>query len=110
MLVGIGQRDLLRLRYRCRSLPSLAASPPDFPQRAGRPQLAKQHGDKLAPAGETAGVPLGVVLPDCFLEFDSWEQLKELSKNAAYSIHGGSLLGFGFRSCRPKLQATGASA
>jgi hypothetical protein len=62
------------------------------------PQLAKQHGCKLSPAGKTTRVPLGVVLLHCLLEPLAGEQLQQLSKNAAYSIHGGTLLeiGFGF--------------
>jgi hypothetical protein len=56
-------------------------------------QLAKQHGDELAAAAETAGVALGLVLPDGSLELQPRQQLQHLRRNARYSLHGGSLLG-----------------
>src|SRR5205807_5731903 len=64
----------------------------------GLSQLAKQHSCKLSPAAKTTHVPLGIVLLHCLLEPLAREQLQQLSKNAAYSIHGGTLLeiGFGF--------------
>jgi len=39
------------------------------------PQLAKQHGDELAPAAETAGVALGLVLSDGSLELKARHEL-----------------------------------
>jgi hypothetical protein len=53
--------------------------------------MAKQHRHKLAPATETARVPLGFVLLYCLLETLAREQLEKLRENAAYSIQGGSL-------------------
>jgi hypothetical protein len=53
--------------------------------------LTKHHGHKLAPTGETSGMPLGMVLFNGLLKLVSWEQLEQLGKNAAYSTHGGSL-------------------
>jgi hypothetical protein len=55
------------------------------------PQLAKQHGDELAPAAETAGAAPGLVLPDGSLQLQPRHELQHLRKNARYSIHGGSL-------------------
>ena len=34
--------------------------PGDFAQRVGLTQLTEEHGDKLAPAGKSPGVPLGL--------------------------------------------------
>jgi len=62
-----------------------------FSQRSRRSELAEHHGHKLAPTGKTAGVPFGMVLFHGLLKLVSWEQLEQLGKNAAYSIHGGSL-------------------
>jgi hypothetical protein len=54
-------------------------------------QMAEQHGHKLAPTTEPAGVALGFVLADCGLKLDSRKQLQHLTENAACSIHGGGL-------------------
>jgi hypothetical protein len=71
-----------------------AANPPVISlERQSMPQLAKQHRDELAPAAETAGVALGLVLPDGSLELQPRQQLQHLRRNARYSLHGGSLLG-----------------
>src|SRR5258708_39806067 len=56
------------------------------------PQLAKQHGHKLAPTGETPRVPLGLVLLDRLLELPARKQLQHLRENAAYFVHRLSLL------------------
>jgi hypothetical protein len=61
-------------------------------QRLGRGQLAKHHGHKLAPTGKPSGVSLGMERLDGLLELRSRKQLEQLSENAAYSIHGGTLL------------------
>jgi hypothetical protein len=53
--------------------------------------LTKHHGHKLAPTGKTAGMPFGMMLFNGLLKLVSWEQLEQLGKNTAYSIHGGSL-------------------
>jgi hypothetical protein len=47
-------------------------------------QLAKQHGQELAPTGETARVPLGLVLLDRLFEIPTRKQLQHLRENAAY--------------------------
>jgi hypothetical protein len=46
--------------------------------------LAKQHGDELAPTGETPRVPFGLVLLDRILEPSARKQLQHLRENAAY--------------------------
>jgi hypothetical protein len=74
----------------------------DFSQRSGRCELTKHHGHELAPTGKTAGVPFGVVLLDGLLKLASWEQLEQLGKNAAYSIHGGSLRSVDLVRAEPK--------
>jgi hypothetical protein len=63
--------------------------PADFAQGMGLPQLAKQHGDELPPAGEAPCVPLGPVLAHQLLELQARKKLEKLGENAAYSIHGG---------------------
>jgi hypothetical protein len=63
--------------------------PADLAQGVSLPQLAKQHGNELAPAGEAARVPLRPVLPYQLLELQAWKELEKLGENAAYSIHGG---------------------
>jgi hypothetical protein len=54
-------------------------------------QLAEQHGHELAPTSKAAGVAFSFMLPDCGLELHAGKQLQQLTENAAYSIHGGSL-------------------
>jgi len=64
-----------------------------YQERGMRPsQLAKQHGQELAPTGETPRVPLGFVLLDGLLEIAARKQLQHLRKNAAYFVHRLSLL------------------
>jgi hypothetical protein len=53
--------------------------------------LAEKHSHELAPTGKAASVALGFVLANCSLKLDSRKQLQQLTENAAYSIHGGSL-------------------
>src|SRR6266852_2296261 len=55
-------------------------------------QLAKQHGHKLAPTGETPRVPLGLVLLDRLFEIPARKKLQHLRKDAAYFVHRLSLL------------------
>lgn len=62
----------------------------DLPQRLGMPQLATQHGDELAPAAETAGVALGLVLPDISLELQPRMPLQDSPENAASSTYCNS--------------------
>jgi len=73
----------------------------DLAQRFRISQLAEQHGDHLAPTGKTTGVPLGLMRFHRSLENRLREQLENLVKNAAYSIHVGSLLVFGIGLDRP---------
>jgi hypothetical protein len=56
------------------------------------PQLAEQHGHKLRPAFEAAGMTLRFVLLHRGFELVAGEFLQHLRKDAAYSIHGGVLL------------------
>ena len=62
MFIGIGQRRAGRGRDAQVPELALAAAQPaaDLPQRMGAPELAEQHGDELPPAGEAAGMALGV--------------------------------------------------
>jgi len=46
---------------------------------------------------------------DRLLKFFAREQLKQLGKNAAYSIHGGSLRGLKLVRREPDFQSTGTS-
>src|SRR5689334_342526 len=57
------------------------------------PQLAEQHGHKLRPAFEAAEMTLRFVLLHPGFELVAGEFLQHLRKDAAYSIHGGVLLG-----------------
>src|SRR4029077_5740487 len=68
-----------------------AQSATDLTQRLGPPQLAEQHGDELGPAIESTGMAVRLVFFDGCFEFQPGKQLQKLRKNAAYSIHGGSL-------------------
>jgi hypothetical protein len=63
----------------------------DFAQALGVAQLAEQHRDQLGPTVETAGMALGLVLPNFGLERQTRNELQNLAENARYSIHGGSL-------------------
>ena len=60
----------------------------DFPQGVRPAQLAEEHGDELAPAGEAPRVPLGMVLVDGLLEFKTRKELQELGEDATKSLHG----------------------
>jgi hypothetical protein len=60
-------------------LPSLASNP-------------WQISRKLAQTREPLGVTFGLMLLNGALKLRSGEQLQDLGENAAYSIHGGSLL------------------
>src|SRR5258708_1830477 len=56
----------------------------DLTQAVGPPQLAEQHSDELAPAGEASCMSLGFVLMHRRLELDAGKQLENLAKNTAY--------------------------
>src|ERR1017187_8815162 len=88
MLIGIGQRGLLR-RYRYSQVLQLSfaarQTAANLAQRMRASQLAKQHGHELAPTGETSRVALGFVLLDGLFEIPARKQLQYLRKNAAYS-------------------------
>ncbi len=47
----------------------------DFAQRLGAAEVAKQHGDKLSPASEAAGVAFPAMLADGLLKLRTREQL-----------------------------------
>jgi hypothetical protein len=87
VLIGIGQRGPLRRhRYsQVLQLPLAARqAAANLAQRMRASQLAKQHGQELAPTGETPRVPLGLVLLDRLLEIPARKQLQYLRENAAY--------------------------
>ena len=64
----------------------------DLPQAMSTAQLAKQHGDKLSPAAETACMALGFGLQDQLLKLPARKKLEKLTENTAKSIHGRVLL------------------
>jgi len=97
MLVGIGQGgpagsgDAQMLE-----LPFTASEPSgDLSEGMGSAQLAKEHGDKLPPAGEASGMTFGAGLVHRLLELDSRKQLQELAEYATESIHQWPSLGGG---------------
>jgi hypothetical protein len=51
-------------------------------------QLAEQHGDELAPTAESPRMAFRRVLLDGGLKLQSWQELENLTENAACSIHG----------------------
>jgi hypothetical protein len=63
----------------------------DLSQAVGSPQLTEQHGHELAPAGKPASMDLAAMFANRRFNLYSCKQLQQLSENAAYSIHGGSL-------------------
>ena len=70
---------------------ALAARQPaaDLAQRVRPAQLAEQHGDELAPAGEAARVPLGLRRHDGLLKLGARKKLEQLTEDAAESGHRG---------------------
>src|SRR6202011_822406 len=109
MLVGIGQgrfarcplqSQVLQFPHRC------AQSATNLTQRLGPPQVAEQHGDELAPALESTGMAIRLVLFDGRFEFQPGKQLQKLRKNTAYSIHGGSLRSLRLVRSEPNLKVT----
>ena len=91
MFIGIGQRRTLGGDH-----PQMGEFPlaggkamADLPERVGTAQLAKQHGDKLAPRAKAAGMPLGSGLINEQLELGAREKLENLTKHATNSIHVG---------------------
>jgi len=65
VLVGVTQRGALRRLFNAQmaQFPFTGGQPAgDLAQTLRVPQLAKQHRDHLRPAGETARMPLGLVL------------------------------------------------
>src|SRR5437867_4587454 len=110
MLIGVGQRGLLgRHRYsQMFQLPLTARqTAANLAQRMRAAQLAKQHGHKLAPTGETPCVSLGLVLLDRLFEIPARKKLQYLRKDAAYFVHRLSLLRL-FGSCGTQSSLSGA--
>jgi hypothetical protein len=56
------------------------------------PNLAKQHRQKLPPTRESPRMALATMPRHRVLKLHARKQLEKLVENAAYSIHGGSLL------------------
>ncbi len=81
-LGGVGQSQMPQLAF----AGTQAAA--NLAQGLRPPQMAEQHGHKLAPAGEAASVALGPVLPDGPLKLGAGKQLQHLAENAGYSYHG----------------------
>jgi hypothetical protein len=65
-------------------------------QRTGLPQLAKEHGNELAPASEPARMTFRSRLAIQLLEFHTRKDLQQLRKNAAYSVQGGISCSWGW--------------
>jgi hypothetical protein len=59
-----------------------------FARRLRMSQLAKQHGYKLLPTGETQSVALGIVFEDRAFTFQARKKLQDLREYAGYSIQG----------------------
>src|ERR1035441_1600171 len=95
MGVGIGQSRSLRRGAEAQMLQRRFASgqpQANFAQRVQMRYLAKQHGHKLFPAGESLGVPphgrrpvrggpgaeLGLMLLDDLCELSAWKKLQKL--------------------------------
>ena len=92
MSVGVRERATRRSGFQTQvlQLPFGSGQPlGDLAQAVRAPQLAKQHGDELSPTAKTARASLGLVLAHGQFELATREQLQKLTKNAAYSIHGG---------------------
>jgi len=87
--IGVGERGPLRGRDpQVVELPLAGGQPPaDLPQGVGAAQLAEQHSDKLAPAGEAPGVALGPRLLDGPLEVHPREELEELTEDTREPTH-----------------------
>jgi hypothetical protein len=52
------------------------------------PQLTQQHGNQLPPTGEAARMPLRLMLLYLCFKPVPWDQLQDLTEDAAYSFHG----------------------
>jgi hypothetical protein len=59
--------------------------------------MAEQHGYKLAPTAEPAGMALSPVLNDGSFKLTTRKQLQHLAENAGYSCHGGGGPPYGSR-------------
>jgi len=57
----------------------------------GSTQLAEEHSHELAPTGKATSVACSFMLADGCFKLDAGKQLQQLTENAAYSNHGGSL-------------------
>src|ERR1700741_957870 len=92
VLIGIGERGFVGRPSNAEMLQfSFATRQPaaNLAQRTSLPQLAKQHGHELAPAGKSAGMALCTGLSNCLFKFQARKELQQLRKNAAYSVQGG---------------------
>ena len=58
----------------------------NLPERVGSPQLAEQHGYKLAPRGESSGMTFGPGFLDHHLELQPRKQLQYLTEHATILI------------------------
>jgi hypothetical protein len=78
VLIGVGQRGT-RGSLRQTQMPQLAfarrQSTTNFAQRLGRPELTEQHGHKLSPTAEAAGMPFGFMLANRRVKSSSRNQL-----------------------------------
>ena len=71
VLVGIGQRRSLRgiADAKMLQLPQAGSeATANLPERVGLAELAKEHGDKLIPAGESLGGPFSLGVAYCLQE------------------------------------------
>jgi hypothetical protein len=53
-------------------------APANLAQRLGVPQMAKEHGDKLAPTSKAPRVPFSVMPAGGRFKFQTWNQLQNL--------------------------------
>ena len=94
MLVGIGQGGPAGSgNAQVLELPFTASEPSgDLPEGMGSAQLAKEHGDKLPPAGEAAGMTFGLGLVHGLLELDPRNHCKSWLNRLQNRFTDGPLL------------------
>jgi hypothetical protein len=89
MLIGIGQSGMAGRPDTQMFEFTFTASQTsgNLPERMGSPQLAEQHGHKLAPRTESSGMTFGFRLLDHPLELPTGKQLQYLAEHATIRIH-----------------------
>jgi hypothetical protein len=83
---GNANAQVLKLAFAARQ------SSADLAKAMSATELAEEHGDKLAPAGESFGSVIGTMLFNGLFEFETGKELKQLRENARKSLHGRASL------------------